>query len=796
MAALVSAGAHTHAPKPSSPPPGRTGANGVHDDNHRSSTYHPAEGISDAPSFLQILSQELTPYPGRVSLVIRIVLSTVLAVWIFEGAHLPMAAIGAYYALLTTRQSLRDTVTQVGGMICLFCLATVYIVLGVALFGDSPVTHFLWVVGTLYLLFIILEISNNFAFAAAFSILVALSIPSYDATGSMNAKIALTLYTLWAATIGTSCVLLVEVVYRYFFKDRPVVEGVADRLHVVADLLESAADVRPPPKSEKARLMQYALVGSSSLRQLVARSRWPGAVRARLSAVIAVSDRLIELCTPSLGNPHAGLWPASNEERAQIHKLSHVIAKQAASIRALTHVANIGQLPGSQWNAPPSRSKASDFVRNLEDDISLLSGVLHSFGIRDGQQPPETSTTKPRPRAAASARTLIRTIRSKLFQPDAFTNKSYLVLALRGWLAATLCFILYNGVAWPGISTAVVTCLITAESTIGSSRQKQLLRISGAAVGGFVIAIPGQMYLLPHLNSIASFTVFLASVTALAAWFNTCSPRISYFGKQIALAFYLVNLQEPYQQLSLSLGRDRVMGVLLGLSAMWLIFDRIAAPLASVRMNVLLRTNLILLGDLAHTLASAESRKSENVSQRSVQLLDKINATFSEVNAQADALPFEFGPRRKQHLRERSRMRAMQPAMHSIFLLEISLAARDYLAHNALDQKTLNRLAMLRKFLRRSRTALSTIADLPVFGEGSSLDHAVSNSRETKAAVTGVHAAFDLLAAELAGKQGATLALCREFANSLTRLERVATDWSMQSGLPKQPHKKERAGFY
>jgi multidrug resistance protein MdtO len=84
---------------------------------------------------------------------------------------------------------------------------------------------------------------------------------------------------------------------------------------------------------------------------------------------------------------------------------------------------------------------------------------------------------------------------------------------------------IYNGTDWPGISTAVTTCFLTALSTVGSSRQKQVLRISGALVGGFVIAITSVR--LAYLDSIAGFTILFVLVTAFASWFMTSSTRLS-----------------------------------------------------------------------------------------------------------------------------------------------------------------------------------------------------------------------------------------------------------------------------
>jgi len=146
---------------------------------------------------------------------------------------------------------------------------------------------------------------------------------------------------------------------------------------------------------------------------------------------------------------------------------------------------------------------------------------------------------------------------------------------VKGCLTAGLCYIIYNGLDWPGISTAVTTCFLTALSSVGSSRQKQVLRISGALVGGFVIGMGSQIFILPYVDSIAGFTILFVLVTAFASWFMTSSPRLSYFGVQIAVAFYLIHLNSFAIEPSLSIARDRVVGILLGLIMMWLVFDQL-----------------------------------------------------------------------------------------------------------------------------------------------------------------------------------------------------------------------------
>ena len=195
-----------------------------------------------------------------------------------------------------------------------------------------------------------------------------------------------------------------------------------------------------------------------------------------------------------------------------------------------------------------------------------------------------------------------------LFAADAFTNPDHLKFAIRGTLATMLAYTVYTAVAWPGLSTSVATCIITALSTIGSSRQKQFLRLGGAILGGFVFGMGAQVFVLPYLDSITGFAVLFAVVTGISAWIATATPRMSYLGVQMALAFYLINLQEFAPQYSLAIARDRVVGVLLGLVCMWLVFDRLWVRDALQEMQDVFARNLRLLAELIELVPGTGSR--------------------------------------------------------------------------------------------------------------------------------------------------------------------------------------------
>src|SRR5579863_5006167 len=163
---------------------------------------------------------------------------------------------------------------------------------------------------------------------------------------------------------------------------------------------------------------------------------------------------------------------------------------------------------------------------------------------------------------------------TRMFVADAFSNPAYQVFAIKGCLAATICYVIWAGLAWPGLGVCTVTCVLAAPvSTPGSSRQRLTTRILGLLTGGVICGIGSQVFILPSVDSIVGFTLLFGIVSAAAAWVSTSSPRLSYFGRQMALAYYLTMFQGWGMKASLAASRDRLMGIFLGLLVMWLVFD-------------------------------------------------------------------------------------------------------------------------------------------------------------------------------------------------------------------------------
>jgi multidrug resistance protein MdtO len=168
-----------------------------------------------------------------------------------------------------------------------------------------------------------------------------------------------------------------------------------------------------------------------------------------------------------------------------------------------------------------------------------------------------------------------------------------------------------------------------------------------------------QIFILPYLDSIAGFVVLFAAVTAISAWVMTSSPRLSYFGFQVALAFYLINLSEFEIQTSLAVARDRVVGILFGLFMMWLVFDQLWGVPAAVQMKKTFISNLRLLAQFV--------REPVGIARR-LALGETINSNLDQVRALADGVLLEFGPSRQQDLALRTRIRQWQPYLRMLFI--------------------------------------------------------------------------------------------------------------------------------
>jgi uncharacterized membrane protein YccC len=161
-----------------------------------------------------------------------------------------------------------------------------------------------------------------------------------------------------------------------------------------------------------------------------------------------------------------------------------------------------------------------------------------------------------------------------LFVPDAFTNPAHVHFAFKVTFAAMFCYIVYEAIDWSGIHTAFITCTFIALESTGATLYKGTLRIVGCVIGG-ALALFSIVFLMPHMETIASLVVLVAGASAIAAWVAAGSERISYAGLQLAFAFFYSVFQGYAPDTDLDNVRNRVVGILFGLIVTGLVFQYI-----------------------------------------------------------------------------------------------------------------------------------------------------------------------------------------------------------------------------
>src|SRR5262249_32828313 len=123
-------------------------------------------------------------------------------------------------------------------------------------------------------------------------------------------------------------------------------------------------------------------------------------------------------------------------------------------------------------------------------------------------------------------------------------------------------------------------------------------------------------------------------------------------------------------QTSLTPGRDRVIGILLGLVIMWLVFDQPWGAPAIVEMK---RTCISLLRSLAKLARAPLSNDLQIAIEQSYALRETVTTDFNNLRHVADGVLGECGPRRLLDLSFWLRVLSWHPELRLLFINCIAL---------------------------------------------------------------------------------------------------------------------------
>lgn len=363
-------------------------------------------------------------------------------------------------------------------------------------------------------------------------------------------------------------------------------------LGIVERRLHRLAGGAPGASSDEevVRLRDAAFNGLARHMDLLgnAESRYLG-LRARHTEQLVLIGAVNRVATASLTLEallaHAGAHPGAAAVRRPLHARIDALARTTGAVR----VALKDRRPVTAADLAP----IADPVPPAPADVPFLAPLIDMERALRDFPPASTFLRRGAARAAAVPGSFLDDGGARRFFTPAFSlaNRRDLRFAAQVTIAATACYLLVAGLDWPGIATAVVTCVIVGQASFGATVQKALLRVAGATVGG-LLGLLAIVLVMPSIDSLPPFLIVVGIGTGIAAFVSTGSARISYVGIQIAMAFAMTLLDAFGPSMDLTTPRDRVIGVLLGNAVMAAVMFWIWPVLASKEMVASLESAL------------------------------------------------------------------------------------------------------------------------------------------------------------------------------------------------------------
>ena len=326
--------------------------------------------------FREFIRWEVAPYPGRWNTVIRMTVAATLVMITVVTFRIPNAALAGLFSILLARENLAAT-WRGGRMIVLgFSAASLYTLVGMMLFRGYPITHFFWVIGSLYLIFFVLRTTTNYAAALAFAIPIGIALPVWDRTLPSEIQVEGTLWPVLVIAVGAGAAVGTEAIYRIFDRSDPLIAAVDGLLFAVQQVVESIAGLRAPAKSIRTRILQYDAIGTGRLRTKLQRQGVDPTRRAQRSALISLAGRLVGLAA----NLERASPPPGYDDATRLR----VLSERLSAIRTELRESGVISAASRALEGPPSSSLP--VLQEMERVVALITEVFQHDEVVDAPQ--------------------------------------------------------------------------------------------------------------------------------------------------------------------------------------------------------------------------------------------------------------------------------------------------------------------------------------------------------------------------------------------------------------------------
>jgi multidrug resistance protein MdtO len=574
-------------------------------------------------TWVERIWQDLQPTPGRWNGALRIVLASVITLLLLMTLRMPFAGIGMYFIFLIGRDS--PAVSFRSAILSLLAVAAAIVaVLAVIILTDNdPMSRVLGIAVAGFLAGMFLLSSTTPGLAVAFGFVFSTLMSPWETVSPAGPLVKQMLYLLGTVSLAMGSVVAVEYI---FSRRNPAEELQQERimryqaLEAMYSLYAQGADAAQisPAFIRVSRLAAAGQYGMQRLYNIIVeRNLDTGELPIGARVLTTMLAQLIDVSAafawenPSLSDP------ALRQRCAHIAELCHYLAT---------------------GTVPPNRQDVLVTEHPIGPAPSLIDrvdGVLHDII----SMPVEAGTT-------GKKLVVLPSSRVPILIPGALRQSQTVTFALKVSLCATLCYIIYLAVGWPGISTSIATVFITGLGTSGAIKQRLIFRVVGSLIGGLIFALGSTVFLFPHMDSITSLVLLVTAVTFFSAWVAG-GRQFGFVGLQIAFSFDLVVFAGFSAPTQLAPARDRLVGILLALVIMAFVFDQIWPVRTVTAMRSALAT--MLRGVAALLRQSRTARTPAELLGPADSLRNQIGKTLAGIRTMNDTIEYEFGVDRGQH---------------------------------------------------------------------------------------------------------------------------------------------------
>ena len=578
----------------------------------------PAMSLS---SWVGRILQDLQPTPGRLSGTLRIVLSAVLTLLALLILQAPFAAVALYFVFIVGRESPAVSLRSIFSMVPL--VAAVATELGIVILTDNdPMARVLGIAAVGFFAGILVVSTTLPTLGSTWGFIFATLIALWETHARANTLVTDSLWIIGSLSIPILCSVGVEYAFGVRHPVEELEEQRAIRWQALIAMFAAFAEKASPEKRAEAatRVGRLALQGQDNMQSLynkiVERNLDTGDLLTGARVRITMLAQLMDLAVAVGSAPYAD-DPTSLMRYRRIAQEAQIVLEGSLGTTSHTHEFRIGPNPPL---------------------LERLEAVLHAI-----------LSMPARSAAAGEDRQLVALPSKKvpLFIPGALTDPTSVAFGLKLSFCATLCYILYRSLDYPGISTCVTTVFVTGLSTTGAIKQRFVYRLAGAIIGGLIFGLGAIAFVFPYTDSITPVVLVVAAVAFVSGWCGL-GRRFSYVGLQIAFSFFIVSMQGGSAPTELAPARDRLIGILLALIVMWFVFDQIW-PVRTVKamrhaLSVVLRNGAALF-----RIQDVSPQQKDAVKQVDA-LRDQVGKTVADIRTMNDMAEYEFGVGREHYI--------------------------------------------------------------------------------------------------------------------------------------------------